>query len=322
MGSSCRPRLRSNIVGVADGDQQVARLRRLLEDAYGLRADRWDVIDNGDEAAVWRADGPDGTWAVHLSPVWRGSAELAWVHQVVAFVAGDVPEAIAPVSSRSGDTFAAVADQQGRQRLVTVSGFRTGTNLDRDDRGAVEAAGGLLGRIHRRLAHWRGPDRPAATAHLPSAPKWLTERLDDPALDAARTEFIDTRPVCGVIHGDYYRRNLLCHGADIRGVVDWHEARPAPYLDELAWATWEFAHDDQHRFRPDSAQAFLNGYATKGPPGAVPDWPTLSCLMRHMLRVDIQIGVAASLAGRQEMDMPYLERQIAAFWALRDIAAG
>jgi Ser/Thr protein kinase RdoA (MazF antagonist) len=322
MASSCLLDLGSNIAGMADGDDLAGRLTRLLDDAYGLRADRWDVIDNGDEAAVWRADGPDGTWAVHLSPAWRGSAELTWVHQVVAFAATDVPEAITPVSSRNGDTFAAIADQQGRQRLVTVSGFREGTNLDRDNRDAVEAAGRLLGRIHRRLMRWRGPDRPAETVQLPSAPRWLRDRVDDPSLDAGRMEFIDTRPVRGVIHGDYYRRNLLCHDADIRGVVDWHETRRAPYLDEVAWATWEFAHDDHHNFQAGAARVFLNGYAADGPPVAVPTWPMLVCLMRHGLRNNICHNTAATLVGRTELDMPYLERQITAFWALRDMTAG
>jgi Ser/Thr protein kinase RdoA (MazF antagonist) len=69
----------------------------------------------------------------------------------------------------------------------------------------------------------------------------------------------------GVVHGDYYRRNLLCRDRRIVGVIDWHEADVRPLIAEVAFAAWEMAHDDDLRFLPDRARFFVNAYANEGP---------------------------------------------------------
>ncbi len=63
--------------------------------------------------------------------------------------------------------------------------------------------------------------------------------LADPELDAwwaARAPGL----VRGVCHGDYYRHNLLVDHDEIRGIIDWHEARLGPLIGEVAFAAWEF----------------------------------------------------------------------------------
>ena len=40
----------------------------------------------------------------------------------------------------------------------------------------------------------------------------------------------------GIVHGDFYRGNLLVDDGFIVGLIDWDEARVDDYVTEFAWS--------------------------------------------------------------------------------------
>ena len=67
----------------------------------------------------------------------------------------------------------------------------------------------------------------------------------------------------GSTTGDYYRRNLLVRDGVVQGVIDWDEARPGPLIAEVAFAAWEFGHDDELNLVPDQFQRFVGAYRNR-----------------------------------------------------------
>jgi Ser/Thr protein kinase RdoA (MazF antagonist) len=71
----------------------------------------------------------------------------------------------------------------------------------------------------------------------------------------------------GIVHGDFYRGNLLVDDGFIVGLIDWDEARVDDYVTEFAWATWEFAKaPDSTRMLAERADRFTDIYLTAGGP--------------------------------------------------------
>jgi Ser/Thr protein kinase RdoA (MazF antagonist) len=95
----------------------------------------------------------------------------------------------------------------------------------------------------------------------------------------------------GVIHGDFYRRNILWRARRVVALIDWHDARIAPFWDEVASAAWEMAHD-RHRFLPDRAAAFLRAY---GP--HAPSLELAAPLLRVRLRDQVRYALARARHG-------------------------
>src|SRR5262249_56688736 len=120
-----------------------------------------------------------------------------------------------------------------------------------------QVAAQLLAQLHAVMREW--PRRGARPRPGPLAPRsWAADHdppeLRDPALDAWHAWFSGAKThAMGPVHGDYYRRNLLCDGRSIRGVIDWDESHINAVIVEAAWATWEFAKvvtgDDLHESR-------------------------------------------------------------------------
>ena len=72
-----------------------------------------------------------------------------------------------------------------------------------------------------------------------------------------------------IIHGDYYRRNILLNGKTITAVIDWDETNTSWLEYETANAAWEFARDDARcMINPERLSLFLNGYSSTNSPAA------------------------------------------------------
>jgi Ser/Thr protein kinase RdoA (MazF antagonist) len=136
-------------------------LRSAIARRYGLDLVPGSItaIHAGDEAAVWRARTPRGAVVVRLGPAWRTPAEVAWVHELLAFVAGHVPEAVAPLPAPDGATAL-----WWRGQPVALFPWVDGATLDREDAGLRAAAAGLLASAHAALRRW-----PAARPRPPPA---------------------------------------------------------------------------------------------------------------------------------------------------------
>ena len=273
-------------------------------------------LTGGEESAVWRLATDGGTIVVRVSPAWRTVAELQWVHDLIRFTAQAIPEVVKPLAAADGSTIFLHAGQP-----VGVFPFVEGKALDREDSGLQQDAAILLARLHQATSAWPGyrvrpPSGPAAP--MP----WSAERDLQALLDADldtwhATEFRSAQLPAGPIHGDYYRRNLLCLDGHICGVIDWDESHIAPYLEEVAWATWEFAKvpsgDDLY---PARALVFFQAYCEAGGLCQKSDWHRVVPLIRWHLREEIRRSLGAAERG-EEWDQTYMEEEIRAFQRLR-----
>lgn len=273
-------------------------------------------LTGGEESAVWRLVTNRGAIVIRVSPAWRTVAELQWAHDLMHFTARTVPEVVEPLSARDGSTIFLHTGQP-----VTVFPFVEGALLEREDSRLRQAAAVLLARLHQALSAW-----PAGRVRPPSGPvapaPWPAERDPQALLDADldtwhATAYRSVSLPVGPIHGDYYRRNLLCQDGRICGVIDWDESHIAPYLEEVAWATWEFAKvpsgDDLY---PERALAFFRAYCEAGGLCQEADRHALIPLIRCHFREEIRRSLGAAERGEQ-WDQAYMEEEIRAFQRLR-----
>lgn len=90
-------------------------------------------------------------------------------------------------------------------------------------------------------------------------PSIVQDPLADQELDAWWSASLpDVRH--GVCHGDYHRRHILVADREIRGVIDWNEAHVGPMVREVAFAAWEFGHDEAMRLVPERFRLFVSAY--------------------------------------------------------------
>ncbi len=71
---------------------------------YGFHVRAASSVEPSDEAVAWRADAEMALF-IHQSPQWRTREELTWVHELLGRVARDLPDAVAPLTTRRGATF-------------------------------------------------------------------------------------------------------------------------------------------------------------------------------------------------------------------------
>jgi Ser/Thr protein kinase RdoA (MazF antagonist) len=290
------------------------RLQQEIVRRYGLLPAAAVAIHNGDEASVWRVQTTLGPVVVRVGPAWRTAAEVAWVHDLLDFAAHALDVAVAPLPARDGTTAF-----WWRGRPVALFPFVAGTVLDREDPHLRREAARLLARVHNTLRRWPDPrPRPHAGPHAPSRRPRLADpsALVDPELDAwygawSQGHTLDATPV----HGDFYRRNVLCRAGRIVGLIDWDEARLEAPVPEVAWAAWEFGKvDDGTRLDAGRARAFFEAYAGAG--GDLPaDLEAVAPpLIRWRLREEIRHALtAAARGGVHADDRAYTTRQAEAF---------
>lgn len=271
---------------------------------YGLtEAVAEPIVGGGDECQLWRLN----SVVVRVSPPSRSVAELAWTHRVAALLAESVPEVTCPLTAADGTT---VFSWQGQP--VSVWPFVPGEPLDRDVTIQRTQAARLLARLHRTGLRQTGNGRPDAT------PRPVPTLLPDPALDAWLAQWHRRDEPRGWVHGDFYRRNILCRGGRIVGLIDWDEARSDRLVSELAWSVWEFAKSaDGTTLLPDRARTFLNDYRDAGGPASSAG--ALVPLIRQHLRYEVDRAERARDAGRY-MDPDYQAAEIAAFRAIKELS--
>ncbi|NYE70729.1 Ser/Thr protein kinase RdoA (MazF antagonist) [Microlunatus parietis] len=211
------------------------RLTGFLEQRYGLRISESEaVLGQGDEASVWRVLGSGRRLIVRASPPERDLAKLAESYALAAVLAGAVPEVTAPIGALDGSVTTRWAG-----RPISVWPYIEGDFLDRSDHDQLRAAAELLARLHRA-----GVD-------------WLSARGEKPE-----------RPGIGLVHGDFYSRNLLVRDGRIAGLIDWDDARLERLDAELAWATWELGKTPTgDALLLDHAARFLETYRHADGPG-------------------------------------------------------
>lgn len=261
-------------------------------------------LEGGYEALALKAETSQGPIVLHVSSSERARAELSWCHAVARHAHKAVPQVVVPIK-HDGDTLA-----EWHDRLLAVYPFVNGSTLDHNDPSLRVEAARLLANLHRGLLNWSGGPRPSGTWETALAE--LPESLRDNDLDAWWNAADAESVVTSVIHGDYYRGNILCVGSTIAGIIDWHDAEIAPLALELAGAVFELCREGELVPKVTLARDFIGAYRESD--GPVPE-QEIASLVRYM-RLWIRRNVVKSLSvGTDELD-PYIQQQISAFRSL------
>jgi homoserine kinase type II len=248
-------------------------LLRTLGARYGLGGlQLGERLTGGYANELYRLASDRGAFALRLD-VEPSAPGIAWEHDVVARLAERVPEIPVPVKALDGETWF----RHGGVAFWLLP-FVEGSPADRDDERHRLGAARLLARVH--AAGLRVPPRPDVPPLRRLVwPHEPTEPLADlrPEIDAARAwgiEFVaglrDHPLVTGVIHGDFFRGNVLFSGDRAVGLVDWEEATVDWQIYDLANAVWEFCKlpDRRNDFDREAANRFVAAYRDAG--GTVP----------------------------------------------------
>lgn len=285
-----------------------ASLAEIVADRYGLAGAPDPIVDGGDECLLWRLAAPPVA-VVRVSPARRTVAGLAASHRVAAAFGVFVPEVTRPLAAWDGTTVF-----RWENRPVSVWPLIDGAPLDRENADLRARAAALLARLH--LAATRVGDVVAKPVTEDRTAAHPGSRLPDDALDAWCERWLrHIEEPAGFVHGDFYRRNILCRDGRIVGLIDWDDARHDLLVTELAWAMWEFAKSpDGTTLTGERAAQFLNDYRAAG--GPVRPSPALIPLIRLQLRYEVDRAERARHRG-EPVDETYQQSEIAAFDALR-----
>jgi Ser/Thr protein kinase RdoA (MazF antagonist) len=144
------------------------------------------------------------------------------------------------------------------------------------------------------------------------APSVLEDQLAEPEFDAWWSRCLpDVRH--GVCHGDYYRRNILVAGRRVRGVIDWNEAHVGPLVREVAFAAWEFGHDEEMRLVPERFQLFVDAYRSEAT--QLPEWEYT--LVDGAARIGLRDNIRYALRRGVAVEDHYQRRQVRALRELK-----
>jgi Ser/Thr protein kinase RdoA (MazF antagonist) len=189
----------------------------------------------------------------------RPSESVAWEHELLRWLAAEIPEVVAPIPAADGSTFLIHADL-----VVSLIPFVHGSHQ------RIADGAELLARVHLRGQAWPNArprlGRPAyADLDWFENDWWKWSLVPKPAelvRAFGRTrEWIESRPRLALtpIHGDIAPQNLLVRERRIRGIIDWEYARLDWPALELANAAWTLA--------PDDISGFIETYRSAGGPG-------------------------------------------------------
>jgi len=239
-------------------------------------------------------------------------ASISWEHDLVARLAGELPEVVAPLRARDGSTFFLWAGD-----AVWLVPYVEALPATPDCEQHRLAAARLLGRLHAVTAKLGLAPRPHAEgiAQLRSLdaralpPKWRRRvvRLHGEALNLlARLE--RRRPTAGVLHGDFFRGNVLVRDDRVVALIDWEEAHVGPLVFELANGMWEFTKSETaHDFDRAAGRRFVDAYRAAG--GSVP--PDEENLIVPLIRAKRVLELLRSPTDRS-VDWDYQEHNLRA----------
>jgi homoserine kinase type II len=285
----------------------------LLRTRYGITAGALTPLTGGEACTVYLVEAPTPV-VIRLSPTELSVAELAWAYAAAVELGQDIPEVVRPIAALDGSL---VVDAGGSPMSVWPA--VGGAHLDREDPAARESAARLLAKLHRAAGRIAVGPRPGPRTAPPPAVDLAD--VDDPDLaDRLRRWRSGNSWPSGVVHGDFFRGNLLWRDGRITGLIDWDEARIDCFAAELAWSVWEFAKGpDGDRLRPDRAAAFLSAYRRAGGPR----YPgtLLGALIRQRLRSEIRRSRIAAALGRPH-DLAYEAAEVRAFATVEDDLRG
>lgn len=291
------------------------RLKQVLQIHYDLPFEGdWSTLTGGYECDIWRV----GQIVVRICPEWRSDAELDWVYHHVSMVGEQIPEVVAPIKTKNDAYFI-----RFENRPVAVFPYIKGELLDRNNPELLHHSAELLAKIHKASSSitentTRPRSHPTAPTDIPiqDDPKYI----QDPQLDAWYNDFMASDNLTmGLMHGDYYRGNILYNGDVINGVIDWDGLTYGAIIYEVAWATWELCHTESGDFLDiETFISFMRNYLQENKSLSHHELQAIIPLIRYHLRYEIRRSLAAEEAG-DDWDDDYRQQEIRAFNNLRNV---
>jgi Ser/Thr protein kinase RdoA (MazF antagonist) len=189
----------------------------------------------------------------------RSAESVAWEHELLAWLAPQLPEALQPFRSRDGATYRVVG-----HTIVSLLPYVEGTHDPSPDMPDV------LARLHRRGAAWPDarprPGRPAyADLDWERNDWWDWSAIAEKPPELVRAfehagAWVASAPlVVTPVHGDIAPQNVLTRNGRVVALIDWEYARLDWPALELANAAWTYSEDDP--------QQFVAAYVAAGGPG-------------------------------------------------------
>src|SRR5215210_862290 len=187
---------------------------------------------------VYVVEGDAGRAVLRLKHPPSDPESIRWEHDVVARVAETVPEVVVPLRAHDGSTFFLFG---GDAAWLVPHVDGAPADGDRDEQRV--AAARLLGRLHTATADVDAPPRPGVDglAQLRALgagglrPEWRRRVATLHAASLRTLHELERRDaVRGVVHGDFFRGNVLVRGDRVVALIDWEEAHVAPLVYDLA----------------------------------------------------------------------------------------
>jgi Ser/Thr protein kinase RdoA (MazF antagonist) len=198
---------------------------------------------------------------------------VRWEHELLEFLACEVPEVVAPIRAADGNTFLV---QKGY--VVSVFPYIEGEHVKRLDGGVRTRLPDVLARVHRRALAWpQKEQRPAQPSFREldwDTNFWWDVSLVElsPLLEEAverSREWVSNAPVLTecAIHGDVHPGNVLAAGGRITGLLDWSFARLDWAAIDLAYAVGVLTLQGDGSIDPAAVDEVITTYANAGGPG-------------------------------------------------------
>jgi Ser/Thr protein kinase RdoA (MazF antagonist) len=203
----------------------------------------------------------------------RSVASVRWEHELVAFLAEEVPEVVAPIPASDGSTF---LERDGQ--VVSLFPYVEGEHIERTDESVRSELPNVLGRIHARASAWserkQRPGQPSFRTLDWESNLWWDRSLVDrtPLLDDAfdRTvAWVANAPdlrICA-IHGDFNPGNVLAREGKVVAVIDWSFSRLDWAAADLACMTGLLAVQADGSLDERIVDEAVTPYADAGGPG-------------------------------------------------------
>ncbi len=165
---------------------------------------------------------------------------------------------------------------------------------------------------------WHWPDVDALLNSTPAtAPKfWQASGHAAHTIIARRTQIADERTACarwvghliasqrpiafGIIHDDFYERNLLVRHRRITALLDWDGCHPDWLMMDVSNAVWEFCQDQPaHTLDVGAARAFIDTYLAAGGPITCNELDLLIPFIRFRRVLETLSGLQNAIHGEQ-----------------------
>jgi Ser/Thr protein kinase RdoA (MazF antagonist) len=203
----------------------------------------------------------------------RPVRSVRWEHDLLRFLAADVPEVVAPIRARDGTTFLT----RGRS-VISVFPFVEGRHMKRKGSRVRAQLPRLLGRVHKRASEWpvrhQRPGQPSFRELDWQTNLWWDWDLIQPTPVLARTfdrtrEWVADSPRLTrcAIHGDFHPGNVLALNGRPVAVLDWSFARLDWPAFDLACVVGLLALERDGSIDPEVADRALAAYSDTGGPG-------------------------------------------------------